>query len=55
MSSNEEREHELPEHVRENRAFWDAMAHEWVEAGERNWAAHRMPTGFVSSARPASR
>jgi SAM-dependent methyltransferase len=29
---------ELPEHVRENRAFWDGMAHEWVESGERNWA-----------------
>ncbi|MFW5745076.1 MAG: class I SAM-dependent methyltransferase [Spirochaetota bacterium] len=29
---------ELPEHVRENRSYWDGMAHEWVEAGERHWA-----------------
>jgi SAM-dependent methyltransferase len=28
----------LPEHVRDNRAYWDGMAHEWVEPGERNWA-----------------
>jgi len=30
---------ELPEHVRENRAYWDGRAHEWVEAGERSWSA----------------
>jgi SAM-dependent methyltransferase len=30
---------ELPEHVARNRASWDACAHEYVEAGERNWAA----------------
>ena len=28
---------ELPEHVRENRAYWDGMAEEWVEAGQRGW------------------
>ena len=28
---------ELPEHVAVNRAYWDGMAHEWVEAGERSW------------------
>jgi SAM-dependent methyltransferase len=27
----------LPEHVATNRQFWDSMAHEWVESGERNW------------------
>ncbi len=27
----------LPEHVRENRAFWDGMASDWVSAGERSW------------------
>jgi hypothetical protein len=27
---------ELPEHVRRNRAHWDAMAHEWVERGRRD-------------------
>lgn len=30
---------ELPGHVRENRAYWDAMAEEWVAAGERRWQA----------------
>lgn len=29
----------LPEHVSENRAFWDGMANEWVSAGERSWKA----------------
>ena len=28
---------ELPEHVAENRAFWDAMADDWVSAGKRSW------------------
>lgn len=28
---------ELPEHVRRNRAYWDAMAHEWVDRGRRAW------------------
>jgi SAM-dependent methyltransferase len=32
-------ESDLPEHVRENRAYWDAMAEDWVAAGERNWNA----------------
>ncbi len=30
---------DLPAHVRENRRYWDAMAGDWVPAGERNWAA----------------
>jgi SAM-dependent methyltransferase len=29
----------LPEHVAANRAYWDGMADEWIEAGHRNWAA----------------
>ena len=29
---------ELPDHVRRNRAYWDAMADKWVAGGERNWA-----------------
>lgn len=29
---------ELPEHVRRNRAYWDAYAPAWVEPGERSWA-----------------
>ena len=32
-------ESELPEHVDENRLHWDAMADEWVVAGERSWRA----------------
>ena len=28
---------ELPEHIRRNRAYWDAMAHEWVDKGRRDW------------------
>lgn len=28
----------LPEHVLENRAYWDGMADQWVESGERLWA-----------------
>ncbi|MCP4006514.1 MAG: methyltransferase domain-containing protein [bacterium] len=28
---------ELPEHVRENRAYWDGMADDWISAGERSW------------------
>jgi SAM-dependent methyltransferase len=30
---------DLPDHVRRNRAYWDAMAADWVEPGRRNWAA----------------
>lgn len=29
----------LPEHVAENRRYWDAMADQWVAAGERSWAS----------------
>lgn len=29
---------ELPEHVRRNRAYWDELAVEYVDNGERNWA-----------------
>ncbi len=29
----------LPEHVVENRRFWDATADRWVAPGERSWAA----------------
>ena len=29
--------HDLPEHVRRNRAYWDGMAHDWVESGRVNW------------------
>lgn len=29
---------DLPEYAAENRRHWDATAHQWVDAGERNWA-----------------
>ncbi len=29
----------IPEHVRENRSYWDGMADQWVAAGERSWAS----------------
>ena len=29
----------LPEHAAENARHWDDTAHEWVESGERAWAA----------------
>jgi SAM-dependent methyltransferase len=32
---------DLPEHVAANRAAWDSFAHEYVAAGEREWA--RLP------------
>ena len=32
---------DLPEHVAANRAAWDGFAHDYVAAGEREWA--RMP------------
>lgn len=32
-----ERADELPEHVLENRSYWDGMADDWVASGERNW------------------
>jgi len=32
-------DNELPEHVRENRSYWDARAPEWVKAGEDSWRA----------------
>jgi SAM-dependent methyltransferase len=30
---------DLPDHVRRNRTSWDAWAHEYVAAGEREWRA----------------
>ncbi len=30
---------DLPEHVAENRRYWNAMAGDWVAAGERAWAS----------------
>ncbi len=36
---------ELPEHVLENRRYWDAMAEDWVAAGERKWAAKAVTWG----------
>ena len=33
-------ESDQPQHVRENRAYWDRTADDWVTAGERAWNAH---------------
>jgi len=43
---NQDPDESLPEHVRVNRAQWDADAPDWVAAGERAWAA-REPTWGV--------
>lgn len=37
---------ELPDHVRRNRAHWDATAHEWVERGRANWQSEQMHWGI---------
>jgi SAM-dependent methyltransferase len=37
---------ELPEHARRNRAYWDSMAHEWVESGRRHWASNEISWGI---------
>jgi SAM-dependent methyltransferase len=37
---------ELPEHVRENRAYWDSMADAWILAGERSWRAKNPSWGI---------
>jgi SAM-dependent methyltransferase len=39
---------ELPEYVRRNRESWDAIAADYVEAGERNWAADEPSWGVWS-------
>ena len=38
-------EPQLSEHVAENRRYWDAMADEWVAAGERGWASENASWG----------
>ena len=35
--SDDETDRDLPEHVAENRRYWDGMADQWVAAGERGW------------------
>ena len=36
---------DLPDHVRRNRAYWDAYAPKWVASAERNWAAGEITWG----------
>lgn len=38
----------LPEHVRENRAYWDSVAAEWVSEGEWSWK-QKSPTWGIWS------
>ncbi|MDP8903713.1 MAG: class I SAM-dependent methyltransferase [Chloroflexota bacterium] len=37
---------DLPEHVRRNREFWDAMAPDWADAGRRHWADSEITWGI---------
>jgi len=37
---------DLPEHVRRNRAYWDAVAGDWVESGRRAWAQDEITWGI---------
>jgi SAM-dependent methyltransferase len=37
---------ELPDHVKSNRAAWDVMAADFVEEGERTWAAEEPDWGI---------
>ena len=37
---------ELPEHVARNRAYWDDLARQYVEAGERAWAREEPAWGI---------
>lgn len=37
---------ELPDHVQANRELWDSTAAQWVEPGERNWAAESPTWGI---------
>jgi hypothetical protein len=37
---------ELPEHVARNRAHWDDLARQYIEAGERAWAQHEPTWGI---------
>jgi SAM-dependent methyltransferase len=37
---------ELPEHAQRNRAYWDSMAHEWVERGRRDWQSEEPVWGI---------
>jgi 2-polyprenyl-3-methyl-5-hydroxy-6-metoxy-1,4-benzoquinol methylase len=36
----------LPEHVARNRAYWDNLARQYVEAGERAWAEEEPAWGI---------
>jgi SAM-dependent methyltransferase len=37
---------DLPEHVRRNRAHWDAMAEDWAAAGRRHWQENQPTWGI---------
>jgi len=45
---------ELPEHVAKNRAYWDDLAQQYVEAGERaSGGFQRQSSSFFRSNSPA--
>ncbi|HEV2342570.1 MAG TPA: class I SAM-dependent methyltransferase [Actinocrinis sp.] len=52
MTSTDTPSAELPDHVRANREYWDAMAENWVAPGERSWASDRPAWGVFQ--RPQS-
>jgi SAM-dependent methyltransferase len=38
----------LPEHVARNRAFWDGLAHDYVDSGRLNWESEEPTWGLFS-------
>ncbi|MBM4407805.1 MAG: class I SAM-dependent methyltransferase [Chloroflexi bacterium] len=45
MTTDDEAEADLPEHVRRNRAHWDATADKWVAPGRRAWSTAEITWG----------
>ena len=43
---NDKPEGALPEHVRDNRTYWDGMAESWVTAGAKCWAQENPTWGI---------
>ena len=43
---------QLPEHVAENRRYWDGMADQWVAPGERRWKTNASVWGAGTFRKP---
>ena len=39
---------DLPEHVARNRAYWDELAHDYVDSGRVNWEGEEPTWGLFS-------